>query len=44
MNITQESTGDLTATIQIELKEVDYIDAVNKQLVEYRKKSKYARF
>ena len=39
MNITQESTGDLTATIQIKLKEGDYIDAVNKQLVEYRKKA-----
>lgn len=44
MNITQKSTGDLTATIQIELKEVDYIDAVNKQLVEYRKKASMPGF
>ncbi len=39
MNITQESTGDLTAIIQVTLQESDYIEEVNKQLSDYRKKA-----
>jgi len=44
MNITQESTGDLTAIINVKLQESDYIDAVNKQLSEYRKKANMPGF
>ena len=39
MNITQESNGELTAIIHINLNEEDYIDSVNKQLADYRKKA-----
>lgn len=44
MNISQESTGELTAIIHINLQEADYIDAVNKQLSEYRKKANMPGF
>ena len=39
MNITQESTGDLTATIQIELLPEDYQTQVNTTLKDLQKKS-----
>ena len=39
MNISQEDSGELTAIIHIKLKEEDYIDSVNKQLDDYRKKA-----
>ena len=39
MNISQENNGDLTAIIHINLKEEDYLDSVNKQLTDYRKKA-----
>ncbi|MBC8320700.1 MAG: hypothetical protein H8E34_08255 [Bacteroidetes bacterium] len=44
MNISQESTGELTAIIHINLRESDYIDAVNKQLADYRKKANIPGF
>lgn len=44
MNISQESTGDLTAIIHVQLQESDYIDAVNKQLSDYRKKANMPGF
>ena len=44
MNITQESSGELTAIIHINLQESDYIDAVNKQLSDYKKKAKMPGF
>ena len=44
MNISQESTGELTAIIHIELQESDYITAVNKQLSEYKKKANMPGF
>jgi|TARA_Y100000031_G_C8245447_1_gene397827 trigger factor len=44
MNISQESNGELTAIIHINLQESDYIDAVNKQLSDYRKKAKMPGF
>ena len=37
MNISQEANGELNGIIHINLLETDYIDAVNKQLSEYRK-------
>ncbi len=39
MNIKQESTGDLTATIQIEFKQEDYQDKVNDSLKDLQKKA-----
>lgn len=39
MNITQESTGDLTATIKVELNPDDYQEQVNNSLKELQKKS-----
>lgn len=44
MNISQESNGELTAIIHINLQESDYIDAVNKQLSDYRKKANMPGF
>ena len=44
MNITQESNGALEAIIHINLKEEDYLDSVNKQLVDYRKKASMPGF
>ncbi|HNS17441.1 MAG TPA: trigger factor [Bacteroidales bacterium] len=38
MNITQESTGQLTATIHINLEETDYQENVEKTLREHRRK------
>lgn len=44
MNISQESNGELTAIIHINLQENDYIDAVNKQLSDYKKKANMPGF
>jgi len=39
MNITQQSTGELTATIKIELSQQDYLEKVNNSLKELQRKS-----
>ena len=39
MNITQETNGELTAIIHINLVQEDYIESVNQQLSDYRKKA-----
>ena len=44
MNITQESTGDLTATIKIELVPDDYREQVNNSLKDIQKKSSLKGF
>jgi len=44
MNITQEETGKLSAVVQINLKEEDYIDKVNAQLKDYRKRAQMPGF
>ncbi len=44
MNITQESNGDLNAIIHINLVEEDYLESVNKQLADYRKKASMPGF
>jgi trigger factor len=44
MNITQEESGKLTALVHINLKEEDYIENVNKQLKEYRRKAQMPGF
>ncbi|HDO27076.1 MAG TPA: trigger factor [Bacteroidetes bacterium] len=44
MNISQENNGELTATIHINLGEEDYIESVNKQLAEYKKKTNMPGF
>jgi trigger factor len=44
MNISQEPNGKHTAIIHINLQESDYIDAVNKQLSDYRKKANMPGF
>lgn len=44
MNISQESNGEHTAIIHINLQESDYIDAVNKQLSDYKKKANIPGF
>lgn len=44
MNISQENNGELTATIYINLGEEDYIESVNKQLAEYKKKTNMPGF
>lgn len=44
MKITQESTGELTAIIHVNLQESDYIDSVNQQLSDYRKKANMPGF
>lgn len=44
MNITQEESGKLSAIVQINLKEEDYIGKVNTQLKDYRKKAKMPGF
>jgi len=44
MNISKESTGELTAIIHINLQESDYITAVNKQLSTYKKKANMPGF
>ncbi len=44
MNITQEETGKLSAVVQINLKEEDYIGNVNTQLKDYRKRAQMPGF
>ncbi len=44
MQITKESTGNLTATLCIELEKADYEEKVNEKLREYRKKMKMPGF
>lgn len=44
MNISQETNGDLTAIIHINLVEEDYRNAVEKQLADYRKKATMSGF
>lgn len=44
MNITQEDSGKLTALVHINLKEEDFIDKVNAQLKDYRKKAQMPGF
>ena len=44
MNITQEDTGKLTALVHINLNEEDFIEKVNKQLKDYRKKAQMPGF
>ncbi len=44
MNVTQESTGDLTAILKLTLVEDDYKEAVDKQLKDYRKKANMPGF
>jgi len=44
MNVTQESTGDLTAILKLTLVEEDYKEAVDKQLKDYRKKANMPGF
>ncbi len=44
MNITKESTGDLTAIIKLELKEEDYQDQVKKVLKDYQRKANIPGF
>jgi len=44
MNVTQESTGDLTAIIKLSLKEEDYKEKVDNQLKDYRKKANMPGF
>ncbi|MEE4255760.1 MAG: trigger factor [Bacteroidales bacterium] len=44
MNITQEATGDLTATVKIEVTKEDYQDQVNKVLKDYQKNANMSGF
>jgi trigger factor len=44
MQITKENTGNLTATIRIELEPADYQDKVNSQLKEYQQKANVPGF
>jgi len=44
MNITKEAVNDLNAIIHIKLKEEDYIEEVNSQLADYRKKASIPGF
>ena len=44
MNITKESTGDLTALITVEINENDYADKVKSGLNDYRKKANIPGF
>ncbi|MFO7723000.1 MAG: trigger factor [Bacteroidales bacterium] len=44
MNITQESTGALTATVCIEVEKADYASRVEEKLRDYRKKVKMPGF
>ncbi|MCP4553210.1 MAG: trigger factor [Bacteroidetes bacterium] len=44
MNITQESTGDLTATIKLEMTNEDYKKNVNSVLKDYQKKANIPGF
>ncbi|MGE5424540.1 MAG: trigger factor [Syntrophothermus sp.] len=44
MNITRENTGDLTATVKIEISKQDYDEKVNKALKDYQRKSNIPGF
>ncbi|HNW89885.1 MAG TPA: trigger factor [Bacteroidales bacterium] len=44
MNIVQEKTGDLTASIKIELEPADYQEKVDKQLKDYQRKASIPGF
>ena len=44
MKITQESTGELTATIKIEISPADYNEQVNKILKDYQRKANIPGF
>jgi trigger factor len=44
MNVSREENGELNAIIHIKLKEEDFIDAVNKQLSDYRRKANMPGF
>ncbi len=44
MKITQESTGELTATIKIEISPADYTEKVNKILKDYQRKANIPGF
>ena len=44
MNITKESTGDLSAVIKIEVEVADYEQTVNKSLKEYQRKANIPGF
>ncbi len=44
MNVSREENGELNAIVHINLKEEDYIDAVNKQLNDYRRKANIPGF
>ncbi len=44
MNITQESTGELTASIKVSVTEDDYREKINKALKEYQKKASFKGF
>ena len=44
MNVTQESTGDLTAILKLTLVQEDYKEAVDKQLKDYRRKANMPGF
>lgn len=44
MNITKESTGNLTAEIKIEISQNDYQNKINKQLKDYQQKANVPGF
>ncbi len=44
MNISRENTGDLTATIKIEIVPADYSETVEKQITDYRRKANIPGF
>ncbi len=44
MNITREDTGNLTATIKIEIEEKDYLESVNHVIKDYQKKANMPGF
>jgi len=44
MNITKESTGDLTAILKIEIVPADYAAAVEKQIADYKRKANIPGF
>lgn len=44
MNITKESTGNLTATLKIDIQSTDYAEKVEKQLKDYQRKASMPGF
>ena len=44
MNITNESTGPLTALLKIEIEPADYTAAIEKQITDYKRKAKIPGF